>query len=514
MLDKDLMDQLKNVFSDLEHTVELAYTQSSHEKQNELVEMLEDVASTSSYIATKQLDETRDYPFFQIYYKGKQSGISFLGIPGGHEFTSLILAILNIDGKGKLPDTGIINRIKALKGPIRLETFVSLSCENCPEVVQALNLMAILHDDFQHQMVDGQYVQQRAESLKLGGVPSVIADDQLVSAGKMSLTDIITKLEKRFGAEQGKQNLDLGHYDVAVIGGGPAGASAAIYSARKGLKVAVLADKIGGQVQETKGIENLISVSYTEGPQLAAQLLKHMQDYPIDILEHRRVEKITQGLDKLILLESGESLKAKNIIVATGAKWRELNVPGEKDFIGRGVAYCPHCDGPYYKGKTIAVVGGGNSGIEAAIDLAGIVKEVTVLEFADSLKADEVLVKKLKSLPNVHIITNAQTKEVINNSETVTGLKFLDRLSNKEHKIDLDGVFVQIGLVPNSEFIQDVVETTKFGEILIDEKGRTTTKGIYAAGDVTTTPYKQIIISMGEGAKAALACFEDQMREG
>jgi alkyl hydroperoxide reductase subunit F len=330
----------------------------------------------------------------------------------------------------------------------------------------------------------------------------------------MSVTDILSKLEEKFGVnELKKEDRELGHYDVVVIGGGPAGASSAIYTARKGLKTAVIAEKIGGQVQDTKGIENLISVPYTEGPELSAQLAKHMNEYDIDILEHRRVKNVANDSVKIIELDSGESLKTKALIVATGAKWKELNVPGEKDYLGRGVAYCPHCDGPMFKGKDIAVIGGGNSGVEAAIDLAGIVKSVTLLEFGEELRADQVLIDKLESLPNTKIIKNARTTEVLANGEKVVGLEYEDRRSKELIKLELEGIFVQIGLSPNSQFIKDLVETNKFGEIIVDEKNRTNIKGIYAAGDVTTIPYKQIIISMGEGAKAGLAAFDDQMIE-
>jgi alkyl hydroperoxide reductase subunit F len=342
-----------------------------------------------------------------------------------------------------------------------------------------------------------------------------MVNDKLVYSGRLNLIDLLTALEKTFGTEEATHarpvNADLGKFDVVVIGGGPAGSAAAIYSVRKGLKTALLAERIGGQVQDTKGIENLIGVKYTEGPQLAAQLSGHIAEYPISVFEHRRVDNIVNGTEKVIHLEGGEKITAKNIIVTTGAKWRELNIPGEKEYIGRGVAFCPHCDGPYYKGKKIAVVGGGNSGVEAAIDLAGIVKEVIVFEFNDTLKADKVLVDKLKSLPNVSIVTEARTAQVIGDGAKVVALEYEDRKTKNMMKVDLDGIFVQIGLLPNSGFVKDIVETTKFGEIIVDVKGRTNVPGIYAAGDVTTTPYKQIIIAMGEGAKAALAVFEDQM---
>tara|TARA_R110000868_G_scaffold242548_1_gene498078 strand:+ start:46712 stop:48250 length:1539 start_codon:yes stop_codon:yes gene_type:complete len=510
MLDSSIINQLESVFQKLDTNVVLSLYKSQHHDHVELEEMLKQVASTSASIQVELVNEVKDIPTFSI----KGSKVSFRGIPSGHEFTSLILAILNFNGKGKLPDEMIKTRIRKLKGPIRLRTYISLSCENCPEVVQALNLMSFLHSDFSHEMIDGGLVQDEVESLGIQGVPSVMNGKELLSSGKISLLDLLSKLEAEFGTSvdsNATMTKDLGQFDVVVIGAGPAGASAAIYSARKGLKTAILAEKLGGQVQDTKGIENLISIPYTEGPKLAAQLATHIAEYPISLLEHRRVKNVISGETHKIELESGEFLKTKAIIVATGAKWRELGIEGEKEYIGRGVAFCPHCDGPYYKGKKIAVVGGGNSGVEAAIDLAGIVREVIVFEFMENLKADQVLVDKLKSLPNVSIVTNARTSKIIGDGQKVVALEYIDRAQEQVHKVDLDGIFVQIGLLPNSGFIKSVVETTKFGEIITDFKGRTSQKGIYAAGDVTTVPYKQIIIAMGEGAKAALAAYEDHL---
>lgn len=517
MLDAALIEQLKTVFAPIENEIELTYIDNGHAEQKDLLSMLNDVASTSSKISVRKSEikaSSNQSPEFYISKNKKPTGVVFKGIPDGHEFTSLILAILNTDGKGKFPDQSLINRIKNIKGPVEVKTFISLTCENCPDVVQALNQMALFHDNFKHEMVDGQYFQDEIKQLGIQGVPSVVANNKMIHSGRAQLLDLITKLEETFGKQEAQLSAaeqDLGEFDVVVVGGGPAGASAAIYSARKGLKTAIIAEKVGGQVQETRGIENLISVVYTEGPQLAAQLAQHIASYPIQLLEHRRVAKVDTKNNNQITLEGGEHLKAKQIIIATGAKWRELNVEGEKDYLGRGVAYCPHCDGPFYKGKKVAVIGGGNSGVEAAIDLAGIVKEVVVFEFNDQLKADKVLVDKLNSLPNASVITSARTNKVIGDGQKVNALEYEDRNTKEMKKIDLDGVFVQIGLLPNSQFVKGVLETTKFGEIVVDNKGRTSAKGIYAAGDVTTTPYKQIIISMGEGAKAALAAFEDRM---
>ncbi|KYG60948.1 alkyl hydroperoxide reductase subunit F [Bdellovibrio bacteriovorus] len=518
MLDPQMKEQLSTVFQKLENEVELVYAPSSHADQKDLVEMLEEVASTSSKIkaraATGMAQVTS--PQFSIFAHGKDTGITFRAIPGGHEFTTLIVAILNSDGKGKMPDASLAARIKGLKKNIALTSYISLTCENCPDVVQALNQIAIIHGSFKHTITDGGYVPDEISSLGIQGVPSLVVDSKMIHSGRSSLLDLITKLEEVFGKDANAApaepvNQNLGHMDVLVIGGGPAGASAAIYTVRKGLSTAMITDAIGGQVKETKGIENLVSVVYTEGPQLAAQLNQHVASYPIKVLENRRVKKIVQGAPKRIELESGEHLTADSIIVATGAKWRELGIEGEKEYLGRGVAYCPHCDGPFYKGKSVAVIGGGNSGVEAAIDLAGIVGKVTLFEYNDNLKADQILVDKLKSLPNATIITGAKTSKIIGDGAKVTALEYVDRQSDKTELFTLDGIFVQIGLVPNSSFLKETVELTKFGEIKVDEKGRTSEKGIYAAGDVTTTPYKQIVIAIGEGAKAALAAFEDRM---
>jgi len=514
MLDTGIIEQLKGVYQSLKNKVVLELYKTENEKGVELKEMLQDIATTSDQIKLVELEESYIAPKFRISYEGKPNGITFVGVPGGHEFTSLILAILNSDRKGKLPDDGIIRRIKNLKGPIRLRTFISLSCENCPEVVQSLNIISIFNDRISHEMIDGAFFQAEIERLNIQGVPTVMDGDDLFSSGKNNLAGLIEKIEQKEGALKCEAQ-DLGEFDVVVIGAGPAGASAAIYTARKGMKTAILAERIGGQVQDTKGIENLISVPYIEGPELSDHLAKHMSEYEIKVLDNRRVEKLEGekgGFD--IRLNSSEMLKAKTVIVATGAKWRELNIPGEKEYVGRGVAFCPHCDGPYYKGKDIVVVGGGNSGVEAAIDLAGIVKSVTVVEFAEELKADQVLIKKLNSLDNTEIIKNTKTNRIIGDGDKVIAMELENRSSGEVNKLSINGIFVQIGLIPNSSFIKDVVKTNRFGEIIIDEKCKTSLDGIYAAGDVTTVPYKQIIISMGEGAKAGLKVFEDLIING
>jgi alkyl hydroperoxide reductase subunit F len=515
MLDQGIKDQLKTHFATLSSSLTLALFHSTSPKQDELRELLVEVASCSDKIAFGELADEVTGVQFDILRDGRATGIRFRGVPGGHEFTSLIIALLNSDGKGKLPDEGIQRRVKALKGPVRLRTYVSLSCTNCPDVVQALNQMALMHADFQHAMIDGELAEADIQSLGIQGVPAVVNGNAIVHVGRASFAELLETLEGILGREVSTDEAaqPAKTYDVVVLGGGPAGSSAAIYSARKGLKTALVAQRLGGQVQETVGIENLISVPYTEGRQLAADLEKHLRTYAVDVLDNRKVEQILDhGKQQELRLQGGEVLYADALILATGAKWRELGIPGEKDYMGRGVAFCPHCDGPFYKGKRVAVIGGGNSGVEAGIDLAGICAHVTLVEYADQLKADEVLVRNLRGLPNVTIVTNARTTEVVGNGQTVTALRYQDRSTEKVHEVALDGVFVQIGLVPNSAVAKHLVTTNRMGEIVIDERCRTSKPGIYAAGDVSSVPFKQIVIAMGEGAKAALTAFEDRIR--
>jgi alkyl hydroperoxide reductase subunit F len=513
MLDSTLKDRLTSVFAELQADYTLhAAVAPEHENKSELLELLNDVAAVSKQI-TCEVQNGKDLSF-SLLKNGKDTGIRFRGVPNGHEFTSLILAILNADGKGKnIPDEATCRRIQALNGDIHLTTYVSLTCTNCPDVVQTLNLMALLNPRICHEMVDGAIYQEEANALKIQAVPSVFADGRLLHAGKADLGELLGKLETHYGVATETLETSEKHYDVIVIGGGPAGSAAAVYSARKGLKVALVAERIGGQVKETVGIENLISVPYTTGNQLADNLKTHLQRYAVDLLEHRRVEKLEiNGKDKVVSATGGGKLIAPAVIIATGASWRKLNIPGESDYIGRGVAFCPHCDGPFYQGKHVAVVGGGNSGIEAAIDLAGICSKVTVFEFLDELKADTVLQEKAKSLPNVEIFVSSQTMEVLGNSEKVTGMRVKNRKTDEERNIDLDGIFVQIGLLPNSAVFRELLPVNRSGEIEIDPCCRTNQPGIYAAGDVTSVPYKQIIIAMGEGAKAALSAFDDRVR--
>ena len=516
MLETSILDQVRALFQHLEarYIFRIAYN-PQHEQAQELVSFLDDVASCSGNLSCQLMQTEEPKLEFTLVKDGTETGIKFRGIPNGHEFTSLLLAVLNADGKGKnLPDEAIGRRIKALQGPIRLQTYVSLTCTNCPDVVQALNIMALLNPQITHEMVDGALYQEEVDALKIQGVPSVYANGKLLHVGRGSLGELLQKLEETFGSlpQEGETPVQR-EFDTIVLGGGPAGASAAIYSARKGLRVAIVAECIGGQVKETVGIENLISVPQTTGAQLADALRSHIGHYPVEIFEERRIEKVElKGKEKTVSVIGGEVFTAPTVIIATGASWRKLNVEGETEYIGRGVAFCPHCDGPFYQGKDVAVIGGGDSGIEAAIDLAGICKKVTVFEFADTLKADQVLQEKARSLPNVEIFTSSQTTQVISNGEKVTAIRIKDRITGEERDFPLDGIFVQIGLAANSAPFRDMLDMTPIGEIKIDAFCRTTLPGVYAAGDVSNVPYKQIVIAMGEGAKAALSAFDDRIR--
>ena len=517
MLDSTILQQVTEIFRNLEadYTFRISYA-PLREESSQLIEFLNDFASTSPHLNIEKHEAEGNTLCFALLKNGKETGITFRGIPNGHEFTSLLLAVLNADGKGKnLPDEGIARRIQALQGDIRLQTYVSLTCTNCPDVVQTFNIMALLNPNIRHEMVDGALFQEEVDKLNVQAVPSVFANGKLLHVGRGSLGELLEKLEAVYQSAPIASDSEPLHrkFDVLVLGGGPAGASAAIYSARKGLKVGVVAERIGGQVKETVGIENLISVPHTTGTQLADNLRTHLTQYPVELFENRRIELAElNGKEKKISVKGGETFSAPAVIIATGAGWRRFNVPGEAEYIGRGVAFCPHCDGPFYAGKEVAVVGGGNSGIEAAIDLAGICKKVTVIEFLDSLKADQVLQDKARSLPNVTIITSTQTTEVIGNGEKVTSLRLKNRQNGEEHNLALDGVFVQIGLSANSQPFREALEVSPIGEIKIDAHCRTNLPGVYAAGDVSSVPYKQIIIAMGEGAKAALSAFDDRMR--
>lgn len=523
MLDTSLKEQLKQIFSGLDADYVFDITvHPLHPDYSELKEFLEETASCSSKINVKVNEVTDDNKTnlsFRILKNGNETGITFKAIPNGHEFSSLILAVLNADGKGKNhPDEAIARRIERLnQSKDEIRTYMSLTCTNCPDVVQALNLIALYNKGIKHIVIDGAMYQEEAERMNIQAVPAVYIGNRLLHVGRSTLGELVEKLEDALGSKASDEEIffEEKKFDILIAGGGPAGTSAAIYSARKGLKVGLVAGRIGGQVNETVGIENLISVPYTTGKGLASNLGSHIKEYPnISVYSERTIEKlyIEEGIKKLSV-KGGEVFSAPSLIIATGASWRKLNVPGESEYIGKGVAFCPHCDGPFYKGKDVAVIGGGNSGIEAAIDLSGICSSVTVLEFMDTLKADKVLQEKLLSLPNVNVMTSVQTLSVEGNSEKMNSLKLKDRKTENVMDLKLDGVFVQIGLSANSKPFADILETNRIGEIItIDNNCRTGIKGIYAAGDVSNVSYKQIIISMGEGAKAALAAFDDIVR--
>lgn len=518
MLDIDIINQLKGIFTDMETPVTLEVTGASgREETTRMVEFARDFASASPSLTVAEINSptVENAPVLSLLRDGKPTGISFCGIPNGHEFTSLILAVLNIAGRGKnLPDETLRGRIEALKGQIDISTFVSLTCTNCPEVVQALNLVALYNPNVTNNMVDGGVAPQMVKDYSIQSVPTVYANGQLIHVGRADLGELVGALEKAFGSDGSKSAAPVTRsFDVIVAGGGPAGAAAAIYLARKGVRTAVVAGRIGGQVKDTMDIENLISVPTTTGPTLASDLRRHMEAYDIALFDNRKIASASlSGFPKQIITEGGETFEAPSVIIATGASWRRLNVPGEENYIGRGVAFCTHCDGPFYAGKRVAVVGGGNSGIEAAIDLAQICEHVDVFEFLDELKADEVLQKKLSGFGNVDVHLSSALSRVDGDGKKVTSIKVTDRKTGKEAEYAVDGVFVQIGLTPNSAPFSDEIPANKRGEIETDDTGRTTVKGVYAAGDVTDVPYKQIIISMGEGAKAALSAVDDRMR--
>ncbi|MBD9412611.1 alkyl hydroperoxide reductase subunit F, partial [Pseudomonas stutzeri] len=477
------------------------------EKSRELLSLLQDIAGLSDKITLKTDGDDARKPSFSLNRIGGNISLRFAGIPMGHEFTSLVLALLQVGGHPSKTAPEVIEQIKALDGDYRFETYFSLSCQNCPDVVQALNLMAVLNPNVKHVAIDGALFQDEVEARQIMSVPSIYLNGELFTLGRMSEEEILAKLDTGSSARDAEKLKAKDAFDVLVVGGGPAGAAAAIYAARKGIRTGVAAERFGGQVLDTMAIENFISVKETEGPKLARALEEHVREYEVDIMNLQRASQlIPAGEDGLhcVRFDNGGELKAKTLILATGARWREMNVPGEQEYRGRGVAYCPHCDGPLFKGKRVAVIGGGNSGVEAAIDLAGIVAHVTLLEFGEDLRADAVLQRKLNSLPNVRVLKMAQTTEVKGDGQKVTGLVYKDRTNDEVHNVELEGIFVQIGLLPNSEWLKGTLELSRFGEIIVDAKGQTSIPGVFAAGDVTTVPYKQIVIAVGEGAKASL----------
>ncbi|MYL20567.1 alkyl hydroperoxide reductase subunit F [Halobacillus litoralis] len=509
VLDAQIKAQLEQYLQLLEGDIELKVSAGDDNVSRDMLALTDELASMSPKI-TVQNTTLKRTPSFSVNRPQEETGITFAGVPLGHEFTSLVLALLQVSGRAPKVDDTMIEKIQNIKGEFHFETFVSLSCHNCPDVVQALNIMSVLNPGITHTMVDGSAFKDEAESRNIMAVPSAFLNGEFFNGGRISLEEIVAKISEGPSAEEFTEREP---YDVLVVGGGPAGASSAIYSARKGIRTGIVAERFGGQVLDTMTIENFISVKSTEGPKFAASLEEHVKDYDIDIMNLQRAKDLRKNDEGMFELEldNGGVLKSKTVILSTGARWRETGVPGEEEFKNKGVAFCPHCDGPLFEGKDVAVIGGGNSGVEAAIDLAGIVQNVTVLEFADTLKADDVLQERLHSLPNVEVKTGAQTTE-ITGDENVNGITYIDRASGEEQHVDLEGVFVQIGLVPNTEWLSTDVETNKIGEIITDKHGSTSIPGLFAAGDVTDSPHNQIIISMGDGANAALGAFDYLIR--
>ena len=517
MLDDTLKAQLKAYLERLQRPVELVASLDGSATSQELRELLADIRALSDKITViEKADAAVRTPSFLITNPGVDTGLRFAGVPLGHEFTSLVLALLQVGGHPSKEAADLLEQVKALDGDFHFETYYSLTCHNCPDVVQALNLMAVLNPRITHTAIDGGVFQQEIADREIMGVPTVFLNGERFGQGRMELAEVVAKIDKGAGVRDAAKLNAKDAFDVLIVGGGPAGAAAAVYAARKGIRTGVAAERFGGQVLDTVDIENFISVSKTEGPQFAAALERHVRDYEVDIMNLQRAKALrpaaTEGGLVEVELDNGATLRGKTVILSTGARWRNMNVPGEEQYRTKGVTYCPHCDGPLFKGKRVAVIGGGNSGIEAAIDLAGVVAHVTVLEFAGELKADAVLQRKLKTLPNVEVILNAQTTEVNGDGARVTGLTYKDRTSGESKQVALEGIFVQIGLLPNTDWLKGTVELSKFGEIVVDAHGRTNVPGVFAAGDCTTVPYKQIIIAAGDGAKAALSAFDHLIR--
>jgi alkyl hydroperoxide reductase subunit F len=516
MLDTALKTQLQAYLQNLRQPIRLIATLDDSAKSAEMRELLQEIATLSDKVSFESTGADKRTPSFVIAKEGDTHGVRFAAIPLGHEFTSLVLAMLWTGGHPPKVEQGVLDQIQALDADMNFEVYMSLSCHNCPDVVQAATLMAIYNPRITTTIIDGALNQAEVEARQVMAVPMVYINDQVFGSGRMSLEEMVGKLDTRSAERDAAKLNEKDPFDVLIVGGGPAGAAAAVYAARKGIRVGVAAERFGGQVNDTMGIENYISVLETDGPKFAAALEAQVRHYEVDIMNLQRAEKIVPannpgGLVQ-VHLANGAVLKSKSVILSTGARWRNVNVPGEEHYKNKGVAYCPHCDGPLFKGKKVAVIGGGNSGVEAAIDLAGVVAHVDLVEFADALKADAVLVSKLKSLKNVSIHVNAQTTEITGDGQKVNGLRYKDRVSQEEHSLALEGVFVQIGLVPNTEFLKGVVQLSKFGEIEVDAKGHTNVPGVFAAGDATTVPFKQIVIAAGDGAKAALSAFDYLIR--
>ncbi|KMN42637.1 alkyl hydroperoxide reductase subunit F [Bacillus paramycoides] len=506
ILDADIKTQLSQYLQLMENDILLKVSAGDDNVSKDMLSLVDELTTMSSKITVEKVELERT-PSFSVNRPGEDTGVVFAGIPLGHEFTSLVLALLQVSGRAPKVEQKLIDQIKNIQGEYHFESYISLSCHNCPDVVQALNVMSVLNSGITHTMIDGAAFKEEVESKDIMAVPTVYLNGESFGSGRMTLEEILAKMGN---GPDASELSDKDPYDVLVVGGGPAGASAAIYAARKGIRTGIVAERFGGQVMDTMGIENFISVKRTEGPKLVASLEEHVKEYDIDVMNLQRAKRLEKKELIEVELENGAILKSKSVIVSTGARWRNVGVPGEAEFKNKGVAYCPHCDGPLFIGKDVAVIGGGNSGIEAAIDLAGIVKHVTVLEFMPELKADAVLQERLNSLPNVTVLKNVQTKE-ITGTDKVNGISYIDRETEEVHHVELQGVFVQIGLVPNTDWLGDTVERVR-GEIVTDKHGATNVPGVFAAGDCTNNPYKQIIISMGSGANAALGAFDYLIR--
>ncbi|AKX55157.1 alkyl hydroperoxide reductase [Thiopseudomonas alkaliphila] len=516
MLDANLKTQLKAYLEKVTQPFEIVASLDEGAKSAELKSLLEEIASLSDKITLRLDGQDARKPSFNLNRINGDISLTFAGIPMGHEFTSLVLALLQVGGHPSKLAQEVIEQIKNLDTEMQFETYFSLSCQNCPDVVQALNLMAVLNPKIKHVAIDGALFQEEVEQRQVMSVPMIFLNGEMFGQGRMGVEEILAKVDTGAVAREAEKISQKEAFDVLVVGGGPAGAAAAIYAARKGIRTGVAAERFGGQVLDTMSIENFISVQETEGPKLARAMEEHVRQYEVDIMNLQRATRLVPAAEKgglhTLEFESGAQLQAKSVILSTGARWREMNVPGEQEYRTRGVAYCPHCDGPLYKGKRVAVIGGGNSGVEAAIDLAGIVSEVTLIEFDTKLRADEVLQKKLATLPNVTVIKNALTTEVKGDGSKVTALVYKDRATEELHTIELEGIFVQIGLLPNSEWLKDTVELTNRGEIVVNDRAETSIPGVFAAGDVTTVPYKQIVIAVGQGATASLSAFDYLIR--
>ncbi|SFV03989.1 alkyl hydroperoxide reductase subunit F [Pseudoduganella namucuonensis] len=515
MLDANLKTQLKTYLEKVVQPIEIVASLDDSAKAREMQELLQEIVLLSDKITlVEKTGGAGRTPSFAITRPGTDIAVTFAGIPLGHEFTSLVLALLQVGGHTIKFDQAVIDQIRDLEGDYSFETFISLSCHNCPEVVQALNAMSIINPRIKVTTIDGGVFPKEVEARQIMAVPMMFLNGEHFGQGRSSVEEILAKLDKNTGARQAAELSKKDVFDVLIVGGGPAGAAAAIYAARKGIKTGVLSERFGGQVLDTLAIENFVSVTETDGPKFAVALEQHVKAYEVDIMNTQRADGLTPGRLVEVKTASGAVLKSKTVILATGARWREINVPGEKEYRNHGVAYCPHCDGPLFKGKRVAVIGGGNSGVEAAIDLAGLVKHVTLIEFGAELRADAVLQRKLRSLPNVTVIVSAQTTEIHGDGKIVNGLSYKDRVGGELKRVELEGVFVQIGLVPNTEWLKGTVALSKHGEIEVDARGQTSVPGVFAAGDVTTVPFKQIIIATGEGAKAALSAFDHLIRSG